>query len=349
MQISQFFAARTSLIFLFVIVCTASMQAQSDSTIYLRMERESVFLQQLVSTPAAKSFLNATTALKPIVEPRRLWYRAADRSALNVYDYEDLDSAARVGYEFKELDAQFYFETRYGSPLAYVRLIDLAAIAGFEGLENAAVADFGFGSIGHLKLMARCGAQVSGIEVDPLLRELYSFAEDRGTFARGKHVKPGDRGEIDLYFGSYPADQSIVDGLGSDNVLFTSKNTLKRGYLKPERDVNPAQLVDLGVTDSVFLQRVNEALADDGIFLIYNLHPAQSPADQPYKPWADGRSPFDREQFEHAGFRVVAFNVDDSLFARALGAALGWDKQGMDLQNDLFATYTLVRKLPTGK
>ncbi len=349
MRTALYFPTGIGLIFLFVIGCAASMQAQSDSTIYLRMERESVFLQQLVSSPAAGAFLNATTALKPIVEPRRLWYRAEDRSALNTYDYEDLDSAARVGYELKELDATFYFETRYGSPLAYVRLIDLAAIAGFEGLEKSHVVDFGFGSIGQLKLMARCGAQVSGIEVDPLLRELYSFAEDRGSFARGAHVKPGERGSVELYFGSFPADQSIVDGLGKDNMLFTSKNTLKRGYLKPEREANPAQLIDLGVTDSVFLQRVNEALADDGIFLIYNLHPAQSPPDKPYKPWADGRSPFDREQFEHAGFRVVAFDVDDSRFARALGSVLGWDKQGMDLRNDLFATYTLVRKMPTGR
>ena len=39
-------------------------------------------------------------------------------------------------------------------------------------------------------------------------------------------------------------------------------------------------------------------------------------------------------------------DADDSTAARAMGRALGWDQgeHGMDLENDLFATYTLVQK-----
>lgn len=46
------------------------------------------------------------------------------------------------------------------------------------------------------------------------------------------------------------------------------------------------------------------------------------------------------------GFQVLVFDVDDSVSARAMGRALGWHEgsQPMDLENNLFAHYTLVRK-----
>jgi hypothetical protein len=50
--------------------------------------------------------------------------------------------------------------------------------------------------------------------------------------------------------------------------------------------------------------------------------------------------------WEAAGFRVIEFDRDDSPAARAMGHALGWDQGNgaMDLEKDLFATYTLVRR-----
>jgi hypothetical protein len=41
---------------------------------------------------------------------------------------------------------------------------------------------------------------------------------------------------------------------------------------------------------------------------------------------------------------VVAFDRDDTAAARAMGRALGWDRGGMDLENDLFATWSLFEK-----
>jgi hypothetical protein len=49
-------------------------------------------------------------------------------------------------------------------------------------------------------------------------------------------------------------------------------------------------------------------------------------------------------KFQQAGFRIVTFDTDDSGAARDMGRALGWDEQGMDLQNDLFATVTMLWK-----
>jgi hypothetical protein len=83
--------------------------------------------------------------------------------------------------------------------------------------------------------------------------------------------------------------------------------------------------------------------------LIYNLCPAQAPPDQPYIPYADGESPFTRQQWEQAGFEVIAFDRNDSAAARELAHLLGWDlpsegEPGMDLERGLFAWYTLVRR-----
>ena len=74
--------------------------------------------------------------------------------------------------------------------------------------------------------------------------------------------------------------------------------------------------------------------------------PAPSPPGKPYIPWADGRCPFPDALWRSEGFRVIAFDRDDSRAARAMGHALGWDRgeSPMDLEHDLFGSYTLVEK-----
>jgi hypothetical protein len=49
---------------------------------------------------------------------------------------------------------------------------------------------------------------------------------------------------------------------------------------------------------------------------------------------------------EDAGFMVLAFEKDDTPAARAMARSLGWDKgeDAMDVENDLFAQFTLCRK-----
>jgi hypothetical protein len=55
--------------------------------------------------------------------------------------------------------------------------------------------------------------------------------------------------------------------------------------------------------------------------------------------------------WERAGFKVVAFDRDDSDSARAMGHALGWDRGAspMNLANDLFATWSLFEKPARGR
>ena len=197
--------------------------------------------------------------------------------------------------------------------------------------------------IGQLRLMALLGADAVGIDVDPLLRALYADPGDQGPVAADAK---GTGGRVDLAIGSWPGDPATRERVGGGYGIIISKNTLKNGYIHPAQPVDPRMLVHLGVSDSAFVSALHAALAPGGRVLIYNLCPAPAPPGKPYIPWADGRCPFPPAMWERAGFRVVAFDRDDSEAARAMGHALGWDAGAspMDLQKDLFATWSLFEK-----
>jgi hypothetical protein len=167
-----------------------------------------------------------------------------------------------------------------------------------------------------------------------MLATLYSGPEDQGSAGKGR---------VALAIGRYPADEAVRARVGGGLDLFLSKNTLKRGYVHPDSGRAP---IDLGMGAAAFLKTLHAALKPGGYVLIYNLGPAPSPPGQPYKAMADIRTPFSRADWEAAGFRVEALDRDDTGAARAMAAALGWDKGAgaMDLQKDLFATYTLARR-----
>jgi hypothetical protein len=235
----------------------------------------------------------------------------------------------------KVVDEEYYYTTRYGTPLAYARPLELLAQAGFADVAGRHLVDFGYGGIGQLLMLASLGADIVGVDVDPLLRAMY--ADRDGAFGRGK-VRTLD--------GRWPADAPVRAGVGVGYDLFLSKNVLKRGYIHPAEPVDERKMIKLGVDDEAFLRAVFDALRPGGLMMIYNLAPAPAPPGKPYIPWADGRSPFPRELYERVGFRVVAFEVDDTAAARAMGRALGWDHgpDAMDLTNGLFAQYTLVAR-----
>lgn len=334
-------------------------------------ERLTAFAQSAL----AKRFLAATAAL-PEPETRTLyvnratrkWYTSAERGALGEAD--------RAALTERVMDSEFYYSTRYGSPLAYVRALDLIAakdVGGAGGFGEASgfagkrIIDYGYGTIGHLRLMASCGASVVGLETDSSLELLYGKAGDTGRIAG---VDGAPDGEIVLRTGRFPVDAGCaaaellksgvaandregVEGVrGGGFDLFISKNTLKNGYIHPAQEVDKRMLVDLGTDEASFLKAVAGTLKPGGLFMIYNLSPAPSKPGEQYKPWSDGRSPFSKEQFEAAGFEVIVIDENDDKAAREMGRLLGWaddpdgegPQTGMDLEGDLFAHWTLVRK-----
>ena len=303
---------------------------------------EGASLDTFVTSAIAKQFLRAVPDL-PSIQPRVIYVNKATRSYMSEAEYAKASDSGKAGYEKRELGEEFYYYTRYGTPLAFARALDLVGMAGLATLDSAHIADYGFGSIGHLRLMASCGAKVTGIEVDPLLKLLYAQPADFGYIARARAAGEGAPGKITLAFGSFPADSATRATVGSGYDLFISKNTLKHGYIHPEREVDPRMLVQLGVPDSVYVKTIYDLLKPGGFFMIYNLHPKLSAPDEKYVPWSDGRCPFAQELLEKTGFTVLGYNVDDTEPAREMGRHFGWDKE-MDYAKDLYGQYTLVRK-----
>jgi SAM-dependent methyltransferase len=298
-----------------------------------RIRRDAETMAPLVTTGLARAFLEAGTSL-PSVRHRTLYHDPAARRYLTDREARDLGAEARDKLKKVPVDEDLYYNTRYGSPMAYVRPLELLGKAGLEGFSGRKILDFGCGGLGPHRMMASLGAEVVGVDVDPMLAALYSEPEDQGAVKQGR---------VSLVIGRYPAEETVKARVGGGLDVFLAKNTLKRGYVHPE---SGRTFIDLGMDDASFLKVLRDALKPGGYVMIYNLGPAPSPQGQPYKPMADIRTPFSPADWEAAGFLVLSLDQDDTAAARAMGAALGWDKgpDAMNLATDLFATYTLARK-----
>jgi SAM-dependent methyltransferase len=305
------------------------------------LRQEAAAVEPLVESRLAKSLIGAVPEL-PAIAPRTLFRDEAKGTYLTEAEARKQDAAARGKLKPFPVDESFYYTTKYGSPLAYLRPLDLLGRAGVADPSGLKVLDFGYGTIGHLRLLASRGADVTGVDVDPLLRALYAAPDDQGPVPN----RGGEPGRVRLFDGRFPADPATRSAVGNGYDLFLSKNTLKNGYVHPERPVDRRRLLNLEVDDAAFVRAVHDLLKPGGWVLIYNICPAPAPPDQPYKPWADGRCPFARPVWEGAGFEILAFDRDDSESLRALAHALGWDRgpDAMDLNRDLFAHYSLLRK-----
>jgi len=314
---------------------TPALAADAPSRV-AELQAEAKALSTLYKTPLVRDFLAATPKL-PSVAPRTVYRDSARTHAWSARAAEALPDSVRAKLVARTLDEQFYYDTRYGSPLAYARALEVLGGHGVKSVRGQRVADFGCGMLGQLRLLAENGATAIGIDVDPLLAALYSEPGDQGAVGAGS---------VMLATGQWPASEEMKRAVGDQLDLFISKNTLKNGYLHPAEPVDPRLLVHLGVTDSEFVTALARAVKQGGRVLIYNLCPAPAPPGKPYIPWADGRCPFPRRMWEAAGFKVVEFDRDDSPAARVMGHALGWDQGegGMKLDTDLFATWSLFQR-----
>lgn len=332
---------RIPLLALAIFAAGAAHAADSDTTALGRLRRDAEALRPLAGSPLGRAFLGATAHLTR-AGSRVVWRDSARTNAWSEAEAAAFPDSVRARLVRRTLDETFYWNTRYGSPLAYLRALEILAGNGVRDVSGAKIADFGCGMLGQLRLLSLLGAQTVGIDVEPVLRALYSQPGDQGEVRA-----PGGRaGSLRLAIGQWPAEPRMREEVGGSFDLFLSKNTLKNGYIHPERPVDPRMLVHLGVPDSVFLAELHRVLRPGGRVLIYNLSPAPAAPDEPYIPWADGRCPFPEPAWRAAGFRVVAFDHDDSPAARVMGRALGWNRGGspMDLEKDLFATWSLFEK-----
>ncbi len=324
-------------------------QKVADSAIVRQLIGEADKLSTMAQSDLAKNFLRATRSL-PAVNARKAWQRPNNQTYVAQSKYAEVPEAERNKLVVVELDEYRYYYTKYGSPLGYMRLLEVAANNGVPDMANKKILDFGYGGIGHMRLLASLGAQMVGVDVDSYLEALYDEPGDTGRIAPAATARNRNQyGSIDVINGAYPKDAAITAEVGGGYDLIISKNTLKRGYIKPERKVDKKFLVNLGVSDEVFLSALFSALKPGGRVIIYNLQPKQGDDKQPYKPHADGRCPYSAAQFEAAGFRVITIDANDDVAIREMGRRLGWDRNEAgevisDLEKNLFASYSVVQR-----
>ena len=236
-------------------------------------------LKSSTQTVLGREFLAAIESL-PDGEARIIYRKPGTRQFLSPSEVNDLGESARAELKMQEVTAdQFY--TKYGTPLAYTRAVDLLGSVDLVSLNDRRILDFGYGGVGHLRMLALIGGEVTGVDVDSYLNALYSAASDQGP----QFVKGRRRGTVRLVHGHWPGDANTHNSVGNGFDVFLAKNVLKRGYIHPEREAEDRFLIQLGVDDATFCQAIYDALNPGGIVLIYNLCPAQNPPDKKYIPW----------------------------------------------------------------
>jgi SAM-dependent methyltransferase len=327
-----------SVVLAFAVAAWAQDDAKKSAVTMLK--EEAAALVPLAKSDAAREFLEATANLSEISQ--RTLYRDGQGAWLTEKQFEALNEGDREGFTPFPVSDTFFYYTRYGTPLAYFRALDVAGQNGLDSLRSRKILDFGYGTVGHLRIMASRTAQTVGVDVDPMLTALYSEPGDSGDINTTLHAG----GHIKLVSGRF-SDDAVKQQLGTGFDLITSKNTLKRGYIHPpeEEQVDKRMLVDLGLSDEAFMRTMHDLLKPGGLFVIYNLSMNLKP-DQKYHPASDGRCPFDRELLEKIGFQVLHYDASDNETAHVMAQRLGWDQppgRGMNI-DDLVALYTVLRK-----
>ncbi|HWL92566.1 MAG TPA: hypothetical protein VNT79_03445 [Phycisphaerae bacterium] len=306
-----------------------------------RLQEEAAALKPLMKSGFTRKFLAGTADL-PKIDERPLHVNPTMKQYYSARSFKKLSRDEQAATQERSVGETIYYTTKYGSPLAYAGVLEVLAKHGAGDLSGKRLMDYGYGTVGHLRLLASAGVDAVGVDVDPLLTAIYSEPQDQGVMKSTS----GTDGRVTLVDGQWPGDPAVKKAVGGGYDVITSKNTLKNGFIHPERPVDKSRLVDLSVSDEAFVEALADALKPGGYVVIYNICPPQSPPDQEYIPWADGRCPFPRKMWEKAGFEVLAFDEDDHAAMRAMGMGLGWDdgKGAAELEKSYFAHYSLFRK-----
>lgn len=315
----------------------------NKSRVVRRFELEAEGIMPLLETDAVREFLGQVTLLEN-VPTRRIYVRqAAVPDAVTEAEFHMLPAQMQNALRPMVIDTPKYYQTIYGSPLGYARPLDLAAsAAGWDAFEGKKIFDFGYGQLGQLRLLAHCGADVTGIESSSMISAMYTLPGDTGEFTGTQ----GKTGNLRLLQGYWPAGQIARERVGTGYDLIMSRNVLRKGPMDPESEARPELRVSLRTSFEMYLARANEALNMGGLMIVYNIGGAGPELWEQF-PASDFSCPFTREQWEAAGFELVAFNEVDDEPMRKVAKALFLDRgaNGINLETNLYAQYTLARKV----
>lgn len=293
-------------------------------------------LRVIYTSPQSRSMLDQIEHL-PVCEPVTVHAAWRPNRGYTATQYESLDASEQEGLRQLDLEPADQYTTFYGTPLVYARILDLLHkhAPGFA-VQDARIMDLGYGQLGQLRLWAQMGADVTGVEIDPILTAIFTDSNAVGDLDES----PATPGSVTLIEGSWPNDETTRKQVGDRYDLLVSRNLLKRGYVKPAQ-LNPKFPPPVGweMTDAEMLKHVHDLLAPGGIVVIESL----GPKPDPQKPWSDISNPWSEQAWIDSGFEVLAHDQDESDYARTMGAALGWDDQ-MNLETDIFGVYSVYRK-----
>jgi hypothetical protein len=302
-------------------------------------QHQAALARPLVRTPLANRFLDAASALPPI-RTRVVYHDAEKTHFYTSATAAALPADARAKLTKREVDEERYYDADVNDLLAYTRPLEIVASLGVDLRAGSKVLDFGYGSIGHLRMLASLGVDARGVDVYPALPAYYSEPGDTGVVPG---LAGGPAGSLRLYHGVFPVDAKLVTEVGGGYDFVIAKNVLKKGYIHPDRPTDEKWLIHLGVDDATFLRTFHDTLRARGSMLVYNVF-TPIPADQPFKPMSDGRCAFTREQWEAAGFVVRVFDRDDAEGIRQLLGTLALDDAERAETKTYEALYTLVQR-----
>ena len=293
-------------------------------------------LREIYQSPQAQIMLDQVEHL-PVCDPVTVHAAWRPNRGYTAEQYALLDESDREGLRQLDLEPADQYATFYGSPLVYARILDLlhTHAPGFT-VHDAKIMDLGYGQLGQLRLWAQMGADVTGVEIDPILTAIFTNSKAVGDIDHNQKTP----GSITLVEGSWPNDETTRKQAGDRYDLLVSRNLLKRGYVKPAQ-LNPNFPPPVGweMTDAEMLKHVHDLLVPGGIVVIESL----GPKPDLQIPWSDISNPWPEQAWIDAGFEVLAHDQDESDYARIMGATLGWDDQ-MNLETDLFGVYSVYRK-----
>ena len=100
-------------------VVEPSVVASQELTGFQLLRKQAVDLQDVVQSDLAKTFLQSAAKLSKIPEREIYVHKDNRRTAISVADAKTLDPAELARFKKVKLNEQFYYFTRYGSPLAF--------------------------------------------------------------------------------------------------------------------------------------------------------------------------------------------------------------------------------------
>jgi SAM-dependent methyltransferase len=325
------------------LVLASASHAQSDwSPAALAAEAEKV--GEVISHPAIDEWLGMAEELPEVkgavllVGPRE--EGGFDREVYTLQQSLEFTEEELADFKQVEYGPKRYYATNYGTPLAYApALLAAAKAGGFDSFKYKKVLDFGYGQIGQLEMLARCGAEVFGVEADPIVHTLYQSTR----VADGVVSEDGTKGSVHLELGQWFSDWRLRQRMGGDFDVIMIRNVLKRGYVQPEEPMKGFDPIDIGGEPEDAVRAIYNALDDGGVAVVYNLGGgAWRRDDGTYNAPADVRDPFGKDVWEDAGFEIVHFQANGSQLMREVGVAIGWGTlEDLASYNVL---YTVVRK-----